>query len=403
MSRLSVVHAAKFYPPVPGGMERVIGDLCEGTSERWDVRVVAANDRPHTVEERINGVEVVRAATYGSASSVPLCPSLPAHLWRRPASCVVLHEPNPVAGTALFLHVPAARLIVWHHSDLLRPWWAPHTYGRIQRALYRRAACVIVSSPILATRSSLVQEAQRVAVVPFGIPVERYRETSALAEKLRRSIAGPRLLFVGRFVYYKGVDVLIDAMAKSAGTLMMVGDGPLEPELRRRVAAHGLERRVLFLGRVADEDLPAYYQASDLFVLPSVAKTEAFGVVQVEAMAAGVPVISTSLPTGVPWVNQHGVTGLVVPPGDAGALAGAMTRLLGDPILRARLARNAAARANEVFSRSRMLRTFEHLITEIVKAPEHAVVGRTTAGAVHAENETPEPAPPAGRIETPRA
>ena len=90
-----------------------------------------------------------------------------------------------------------------------------------------------------------------------------------------------------------------------------------------------LGERVLFAGRVADADLPAFYQACDLFVLPSIARTEAFGVVQIEAMAAGRPVVSTNLPTGVPWVNQDGVSGLVVPPGDAAALGDALQPVAG--------------------------------------------------------------------------
>src|SRR5262245_47921332 len=217
MSRLRVVHAAKFYPPVRGGMETVVGDLGDGTADDWDVRVVAANDGSATVQERCGLVEVTRVATYGTVASVPLCPSFAFELWDRPADCVVLHEPNPVAGMSLLLRTPATRLVVWHHSDLLRPWWAPHTYGRVQRALYKRAECVIVSSPNLAEHSTLVQQARRVVVIPFGIVLERYRRTTesqrAIVERVRTRWPGPRVLFVGRFVYYKGVEVLIDAMA----------------------------------------------------------------------------------------------------------------------------------------------------------------------------------------------
>jgi glycosyltransferase involved in cell wall biosynthesis len=390
MSCLRILHAAKFYPPVRGGMETVVGDLCNGTAEEWDVRVVAANDRPRTVEERCGDVEVVRAAAFGSANSVPLCPSLAMHLWRKPADCVVLHEPNPIAGSALFLRMPRCpgrptgnRLVVWHHSDLLRPRWAPYTYGLVQRALYRRAECVIVSSPNLAASSSLVQWARRVVVIPFGIQIERYRSLDgnqrAIVSALRATTAGPRVLFVGRFVYYKGVDVLIEAMARCAGTLLLVGDGPLEPALRQRAIALGIQDRVVFAGRVSDEDLPAYYQASDVFVLPSIARTETFGVVQVEAMAAGLPVVSTNLPTGVPWVNQHGVSGLVVPPADAGQLADAIARLIADPELRGRLGRDAAARAGDLFSRDRMIAAFRDVVEGAVSAPE--LIGTRVAHA----------------------
>ena len=176
-------------------------------------------------------------------------------------------------------------------------------------------------------------------------------------------------MFVGRLVYYKGVEVLLDAMARCAGTLLIVGDGPLEPALRQRATALGIQDRVVFAERVSDEDLPAYYQASDVFVLPSIARTETFGVVQVEAMAAGLPVVSTNLPTGVPWVNRDGVSGLVVPPADVGALADAMGCLLADPELRERLGRNAAQRADDLFSRDRMVAAFRDVVERAVRAP----------------------------------
>lgn len=380
MPRLTVVHAAKFYPPVRGGMETVIADLCNGTAAEWNVRVVAANDAPRTSEERVGDVDVVRAAAFGRAASVPLCPTYPIHLWRRRSDCVVLHEPNPVAGSALFLRTPAARLVVWHHSDLARPWWAPHTYGHVQRALYRRAECVIVSSPALAEHSALVRSARRIVVIPFGVPIERFRRLTehqrALSDRLKATIPGPRVLFVGRFVYYKGVDVLVDAVAQSGGSLLLVGDGPLEPELRQRAISRGIADRVHFPGHVSDEDLPAYYHAASVLALPSVAKTEAFGVVQVEAMASGVPVVSTDLPTGVPWVNQDGVSGLVVPPGNPARLAAALARLASDPDLSSRLARGAAARAADVFSLDRMVAAFKDVVEHAVHAPEALIDSR---------------------------
>ena len=380
---MRVLHAAKYYPPVRGGMETIVRDLAEGTAADWEVTVLAAHDARGTVDERRHGVRVVRVSSLGASHSVPICPSLPFHLWRSTSDCVVLHEPNPVAGSALFLRTPSPRLVIWHHSDLLRPSWAPHTYGRLQAALYRRADCVIVSSPNLADASALVQRARRVAIVPFGIPLARYRQDDAATRTavaaIREAIPGPRILFVGRLVYYKGVHVLIDAMAACRGTLMIAGEAPLETDLRQQVAARGLTDRVVFLGRVSDDDLPHYYQAADLFVLPSIAKTEAFGVVQLEAMAAGRAVVSTNLPTGVPWVNQDGVSGLVVPPGDADALATALIRLLDDDALRERLSRNAASRADAVFSQERMIQRFKHVIETIVRAPEQLESGLVRA------------------------
>jgi rhamnosyl/mannosyltransferase len=371
---MKVVHAAKFYPPALGGMETLVQSLCDGTASDWDVAVVAANESRRTVREMSGLVHVTRAGSAGRLASVPLCPSLPFHLWRSPADCLVLHEPNPVAGATVWLRAPARRLIIWHHSDLVRPWWAPATYGRLQRMLYRRADCVIVSNPVLAARSSLVASARRVAVIPIGIDMDRFGDLHpaqrARADAIRAENPGPRTLFVGRFVYYKGLDVLIDAMRRCPGTLILVGDGPLEAGLREQAAASGLGSRVRFVGRVSDEDLPAYYQASDVFVLPSVAETEAYGLVQVEAMASGIPVVSTRLPTGVPWVNQDGVSGLVVPPRDSTALAAALTRLLDDDGLRRALGEQGRRRAHDLFRLDQTTAAFKALVETAVEAPE---------------------------------
>src|SRR5262249_47656678 len=147
------------------------------------------------------------------------------------------------------------------------------------------------------------------------------------------------------------------------------GDGPLEAELREAVVRRGLQERIVFAGRVSDDDLPAYYQACDAFVLPSIARTEAFGVVQIEAMAAGRPVISTNLPTGVPWVNRDGVSGMVVMPGDADALGAALAQLGRDADLRCRLAEGARRRAETLFTRNRMVQSFRTLVETVVQAP----------------------------------
>ena len=373
----TVLHAASSIHPPAAGWRPCLRDLCDGTAKDWNVEVVAAQTRAETVRERCGHVDVVRVGTYGQVASVPLCPSLPLELWRHRADCVVLHEPNPIAGTALFLRTPAPRLLVWHHSDLVRPWWASATYGRVQGALYRRADCVIVSSPALAAGSALVQQARRVVVIPFGIELGRYQPSDAAArrraEALFSVVRGPRMLFVGRLVYYKGLDVLLDAMERCGGSLVIVGEGPLEGALRASIARKGLGERVLFAGRVPDADLPALYQACDLFVLPSTARTEAFGVVQIEAMAAGKPVVSTNLPTGVPWVNQDGTSGLVVPPGNAAALADALQRLMQDEALRLRLGEGARRRAEAMFSRERMVAKFRSVVDTVVRAPEQLV------------------------------
>jgi rhamnosyl/mannosyltransferase len=190
----------------------------------------------------------------------------------------------------------------------------------------------------------------KIAIIAGGIETSRFLPSVGSTQRARelRSLlapSGPVLLFVGRLVYYKGVEFLVRAMSHVAATLLIVGRGDLHADLQRLVLQLGVEDRVRFLPDVPDSALPAYYQASDLLVLPSSDATEAFGLVQIEAHASGIPSICTDLPTGVTFANLHGLTGLVVRPGSAEALATAINRLLGDPQLRLEMGVRAQARA----------------------------------------------------------
>ena len=122
----------------------------------------------------------------------------------------------------------------------------------------------------------------------------------------------PSVLCVGRLVSYKGVEFLIRALESIKARLWIIGSGPLEASLKNLAREKGLADRIEFLGQLSDEEVVRYYHACDVFVLPSITNAEMFGVVQLEAMACRKPVISTNLPTGVPWVNQHGKTGYVL-------------------------------------------------------------------------------------------
>ena len=152
--------------------------------------------------------------------------------------------------------------------------------------------------------------------------------------------------------------------------LLIGGVGPLTPKLKELVARLGLEKRINFLGLIKEKDLPAYYQASDIFCLPAISQAEAFGIVQVEAMASGLPVVSTELHNGVSYVNRDGVSGLIVPPNDSNALAIAINKLLDNDELRNKLAMQARERALKEFS-------FESMGQRMLKLYEDVVAART--------------------------
>ena len=156
------------------------------------------------------------------------------------------------------------------------------------------------------------------------------------------------MLAVGRLIYYKGFEYLVRAMNGVDGHLVVIGQGPLAGELRALADSTGVGDRVTLLGEVAS--VVPYYHAADVFVLPSIARSEAFGLVQLEAMAAGTPVVNTDLDSGVPYVSPDGVTGLTVPPRDADSLARAINRLLDDRQLARALGERGQMRVREHFT-----------------------------------------------------
>jgi rhamnosyl/mannosyltransferase len=237
----------------------------------------------------------------------------------------------------------------------------------------RRADRVIVSSPALADQAAELQPIRaKCEVIPFGIDAARWTRTGAVArdaDALRQRHGTPLVLFVGRMVPYKGVDVLLRALVGLPATTLLVGSGPLLDGMKRLAKELGLGEHAVFLDELDDTRMAAMYHACDVFTLPSVGTNEAFGIVQLEAMACGKPVVSTQLPTGVPWVNRHGETGLVVPPGDAGGLHEALGRLVGDADLRARLGEQGRRRVLTEFTVERMVQQTVSLYRAVV-APE---------------------------------
>jgi rhamnosyl/mannosyltransferase len=175
-------------------------------------------------------------------------------------------------------------------------------------------------------------------------------------------------LFVGRLVPYKGVDVLLRALPHVPGTVVLVGEGPLRGALGHLAAELSVGDRVRFVGALPHDDLVAHLHAADVMVLPSVTRNEAFGLVQIESHACGVPVVSTDLPSGVPFANLHGVTGLVVRPGDPVELAAALSLLLEDPGLRERLGRQARERFLREFTIDTMIDRILSLYSQTLSA-----------------------------------
>ena len=365
-ARLKVLHVGKFYPPYRGGMESHLATLCGELAGDVDVRVIVANDGRATVAETVDGIPVLRVGTALSVSSATINPGMAAAIRRAAADVVHLHHPNPTGVLSYLASGSRAPLIVTYHSDIVRQRVLRALFSPVQHRFLRGAHAIIASSPDYAASSPVLRRhADRVRVVPFGIRPDDAGTPDPTTISALRARHGPRVvLAVGRLVYYKGFDYLVQAMANVDGHLVIVGDGPMREPLARLAAEIGVAERVTLAGR--QDDVASHYAAADVFALPAVERSEAFGLVQLEAMAAGLPVVNTSIPSGVPFVSRDGQTGITVPARDAAALARALQRLLGDPALRARLGAAGRQRVTTEFSARRMARDTLALYREAV-------------------------------------
>jgi len=382
MSRLRVLQLGKYYPPEKGGMERVVATLCRGENTLVESSALVCNKGRATTVEQIDGVTVRRVGSLATVGAVTLAPALPAWLARTPADVIVLHEPNPMALLAYFIARPRVPLVVWFHSEVIRPRWQYRLlYEPLLKFALGRASCVVTSSPPLLDAAPLAPYRDKCRAIPLGIPVERYVASAGVmteAAQRRRAAPRPVLLFVGRLVGYKGVDILLRAMPGLKADLVIVGDGPRRASLESLAGELRVLDQVRFVGEVTDDELLAWYHASDVFVLPSVTRQETFGVVQLEAMLCGRPSVSTEVGTGSSWVNQHEQTGLVVPPRDPAALHAALARLVTDPGLRRRLGARARGRVLERFTADRLCESTVALyreLTGIVEPLQEPAVG----------------------------
>ena len=360
---MRILHLGKYYAPERGGIERHTQALAEYCSGQGDAVATLVHARPgqwHSTRETLNGVTVYRSGCVAAPVYTPLSPALPWQFLRAlrefQPELLHLHLPNPSCFLALVL--PAARRLPWivhWHADVPpdAPDWrlrlGYRVYRPFEQALLARAHAVIATSQAYLDASlALTPWRTKARVIPLGIAAA----PNAHGDPGRWPAGnGLRLLAVGRLSRYKGFDVLIDALAtRSEDRLLLIGAGECEMQLRAQAQARGLSARVAFAGDVDDASLAQAYAGADAFVLPSRDRGEAFGLVLLEAMRAGLPVVASAIPgSGVTSVVVDGETGVLVPPDDADALAAALARF-DDGGMRARFGTAGRARWAEHYT-----------------------------------------------------
>jgi len=335
--RFRILQVGKFYPPEYGGMENHLHVLCNELRDSVEQSVLVANKARQSLTETVDGISVTRLGALVDFFGAPVCPSMVQVLRATKADLLHIHLPNPIAVLAYLASGFEGPLVFTYHSDIVRQKLLGSAFSTIlHRALDRASAIIATSQKYIETSHILQAYREKCHVIPLGIPLERFHSPDPHIVDWIRNQYGPSIVVaVGRLVHYKGFEHLIRAMKRVDGHLLLVGNGPLHGELEALARSLGVHERVTILSGVAD--VVPYYHAADVFVLPSVNRSEAFGLVQVEAMACGKPVVNTELASGVSFVSRHEETGLTVPPCDSNALAAALQTLLRNGEMRARM------------------------------------------------------------------
>lgn len=375
MSR--IVHWGKYFPPDLGGIESVTSSIAEAAAGTgYEVTVVCFHQGPVQRETTPAGIDVLRAPVELLRASQPMGLRYFRGLLResREASIVHLHAPNFAAAVAAVMLNPRAKLLVHWHSDVMGKGLLGRVLKPLEAAMLRRADRIICTSPTYAAASPTLKPfADKVRVVPIGVSdgaASAPPGPNALPPGLEARLQGRRLLLaVGRLVPYKGFSVLVEAASRlpADAVVVVVGDGTLRTPLEAQIQEAGLQDRVILAGRLGQEALKSLFRRAELFCLPSVERSEAFGVVLAEAMSHSLPIVATQIPgSGVPWVNQHGVSGLNVPVADPVRFADACNEILASGALRQQLAMGARQRYEQEFTEAianrKMLAVYEGLL-----------------------------------------
>ena len=366
-----VLQISKLYAPKIGGVELVVQQIAEGLNSSIDMQVLVCQEKGKSSDEVYKGVKVHRSSSFGVALSMPISFQFISDVRRfsKDADIIHMHMPFPIGDLAILLSGFKGKVVVWWHMDVVRQKRAMKLYAPLRNWMLRRADKIIVASQgHVDGNPSLWPFRDKIVSIPFGVEDSLLDDGKEFLESHTRQRGPFQFLFIGRLVYYKGCDVLLEAFSKMRyqdTVLHLVGDGPLKQSLEEMAKTYGVDQRVVFHGKVTDEELRNRIRSCDVFVLPSSERTEAFGIVQIEAMAYGKPVINTNLPTGVPHVSLHELTGLTVPPKDSLALAAAMDTMYIDEERRRRFSQNARKRVEDTFRLSSMLESVFEIYEEI--------------------------------------
>lgn len=368
---MRILHAYKVYMPgVYGGIPSVIAMLAKLPRPEFDTRVLVARECGFAQKYKFEGVEVEAVSSIGTAMSMPLAPAFPFSFAKRAraSDIVVHHAPFPLTDLgALLMPRDTALIVHWHAEVIGRP-VIMKLLAPLFRHSLKRADRIIVSDQAIVENSPFLKNfAGKCVVVPYGCDAAHWSELTAAQREAvdRLQEQHPKLVVaVGRLVSYKGYEVFLRAMQNVDAEAVIIGDGQLKADLNKLAEELGVVDRVRFLGVLRPDEVKQYMHAAKVLAFPSVTEAEAFGLVQLEAMSAGKPVVNTDLATAVPNVARDGKEGFTVPPNQPAAFAEALRRLLEQPDLATKLGEAGRVRVGTEFSQSLFLSRIQQVYKE---------------------------------------
>lgn len=349
---MHICHVYKdFYPPVIGGIEKHIA-LSVKYQKQWaKITVLVCSRQLKTSRTVTDNVEIISVGELGRILSSPIAPLFPLYLRNIKPDLFIIHSPNPLGELSVLLNHGNIPYVVRYHSDVVRQKYTMKLYSPLFYNFLKKSELIIPTSDVYANNSPfLSKHLDKCKTIPLGIETNKFGFFDKnKIDEIQRKYGSSFVFFCGVHRYYKGIHVLIQSANNINVPIVIAGDGPERRRLEDLKKSLSYDN-VFFIGQISDDDLINYLHACSLFVFPSIARSEAFGLSIIEAHSVGKPVIATKLGTGVEFANLDGITGINVPPNDSISLSNAISFLLEHPEIRIQMGKTAKERVEKEFN-----------------------------------------------------
>jgi len=361
---MKILQINKFYYPKIGGIETVVKNIYDWVNNDFiNIDILACNDtyKREIIKDKNN--YIYKSKTINILFGMPISIDLFKIFFKikNNYDLFLIHYPFPLSAILSFF-IPKNKLIIYYHCDIVRQKFLNFILSPLINRSLKKSKNIIVSSKNILENSSVIKKyKEKCIVIPFVIDYKSNGEDEENASKIKEKYKDNKLLLsVGRLVYYKGFDYLIKAIPLIEANLLIIGAGPKEKELGELIVKLKLENKVSIIP--PKKNLKPYFMAADLFVFPSIEKSEAFGIVQLESMASGTPIVNTYLETGVEEVSINEKTGLTVNPKNSEELANAINKIISNEDLIYKYGKNAKKRYSEFFTKEKFIENFQKFL-----------------------------------------